>query len=139
MKKAFSAIIVSMLALSLFLSFNVNEASAAFTCSSTDVKCKAAKMYYGEQQYVASGSAYFNIGETILFEWDNDNPGIMQVNFSVRNSAGTRVSKELVAAGRIGSNFGTWTVTSSGYYYLFAACEGGNDTRCVGGGVIKKF
>lgn len=128
-----------MLAISLFFSVDVNPASAAFTCSSSDVKCKGARMYYGKQKYVSSGSAYFKQGETILFEWDNDEPGIMQVNFSVRNSAGKRVSAELVAPGRIGSNFGTWRVTSSGYYYLFAACEGGNDTRCVGGGTIKKF
>lgn len=62
----------------------------------------------------------------------------MQVGFRVYNSAGAPVFKEKVAT-REGNNYDYWTVTSSGYYYLFAACEGGNDTRCSGGGILKKW
>lgn len=61
----------------------------------------------------------------------------MQVDFGVYKS-GKLVSKRLVAPGRVGSNWGYYTVPTTGDYYLVARCEGGNDNRCAGGGSISK-
>lgn len=98
-------------------------------------------MYWGQQQYVASPSIYLYQGQTAYYEWGNDTSGLMQVSFAIYNSSGQRVSPELVATGSYsgGNNWGTWKVSSSGYYYLFAACEGGNDTRCVGSGLVENW
>lgn len=129
-------VILSVFTISLFFGFNITQTSAAYTCGSS-TKCKSAKMTYGKQQYVASGSIYFSKGDKLIYEWDNDSPGIMQVGFSVYNSSGVRVTTKLGATGRVGNNYGIWEVTKSGSYYLFAECEGGNDTRCQGGGTIR--
>ncbi|MES1047805.1 hypothetical protein FOA22_25590 [Heyndrickxia oleronia] len=138
MNKLKSFVIVLLLCLVGFTSGLNNSVQAAEVCTTVDEKCKSVRMYYGEAQYVASGQTYFNKGETIYYGWDNDPPGIMQVAFQIYNSAGAPVSRELVAV-REGNNYGFWTVTSSGYYYLFAACEGGNDRRCSGGGKFMKW
>jgi len=131
----FAALIV------IFMTSNlgVNKANAAgFYCTSSDNPCKDAQMYWGKQQFVATGSVYLYKGQLAYYEWGNDPSGLMQVSFAIYNSSGTRVSPEKVAAGSYsgGENYGTWTVSATGYYYLFAACEGGNDTRCVGSGKI---
>ncbi len=138
MKKKTGLILWCFLTFLSVFSFGINSAYAYTTCYSDDIKCRAVRMYYGQQQYAATGTAYFAKGETIYYAWDNDAPGIMQVGFRVYNSAGAPVSKELLAV-KEGGNWGYWTVTSSGYYYLFASCEGDNDTRCEGGGLLKKW
>lgn len=120
----------------------INKASAAGVyCDGYHSPCADAQMYWGQQQYVASGSIYLYRGQTAYYEWGNDNSGLMQVSFAIYNSSGQQVSPALVAAGSYsgGDNWDTWTVPSDGYYYLFAACEGGNDTRCVGSGLIEHF
>lgn len=136
MKKILKAIAFFLLCI-LFLNTGLNQAHAYYACSTNELKCADATLEYGQSQYVASASVYFNSGESISYSWENDAPGIMQVEFYV-SRAGQRASKPLYAT-RDGDNWGVYPVEWSGYYYLFAACEGGNDTRCQGGGKITKY
>lgn len=95
-------------------------------------------MTYGQNVAAYLSQLYLRAGETVKYDWENNPPGIMQVGFAVYKG-GSRVSKELLAVGRVGENFGFYTAPTSGYYYLGALCEGGNDRRCQGGGTIRKW
>ncbi len=122
----------------LSTTFGPSQASAyGVQCGPGDFKCADAE-FNNDGNYVSSKRIWFDKGETIYFEWENEEDGLMQVAFAVHNYHG-EVSDEKVATGKGGNNFGTYTVDFADYYHLFAACEGGNDTRCKGGGLIKKF
>lgn len=135
MKKKYIKILSSFLILVSFVfSIQLEKASAYYACSPGE-NCKGARMYYGQQVYAKSLNLYLYAGQRVKYDWDNDPAGLMQVDFGVYKD-GYLVSKRLVAA-RYGDNYGFYDVPSSGYYYLFARCEGGNDNRCEGGGTIS--
>ena len=128
---------MTFLALIVFsLAFDLPRADAAYSCGSLS-RCEDVTLKYGGAEYAASGTVYFTKGEQVSYSWDNDSPGIMQVEFYISKD-GKQVSSSLLAP-RYGNNFSTFLIPSNGYYYLFAACDGGNDDRCQGGGMIRKF
>lgn len=136
MKKIIKSITLFLVVI-LYFNTGLDQANAYYACGTYTIKCADVDMVYGESQYVASASVYFNYGEKIAYEWDNDSPGIQHVAFYVSRS-GVRASKALTAP-RDSNNWGVMDVTQAGWYYLFAACAGGDDTRCQGGGRISKY
>jgi hypothetical protein len=137
-KRLLGFLTIGLLTFALFFNTSVETARAYYTCGSDDVKCRSARMYYGQQTSVSTTAVYFYRGETIYYSWDNDPAGLFQVGFAVHNSSGKRVSTEKLAT-KNGDNYGTWPVAEPGYYHLVAKCEGGNDTRCEGGGKLMKW
>ncbi len=73
----------------------------------------------------------------MYFDWENDSPGKMQVVFYVTKDGKQVGSAKFAAA--LGNDYDYFSVKESGNYYLTAACEGGNDNRCQGGGTIRKW
>lgn len=138
MKKNLGYIGLAILVFSMVFTTGIDSAKAYYSCGSDDVRCRSVRMFYGQKTFVKTSQVYFYANESIYYSWDNDKPGIMQVGFSIYNAAGKRVSPEKVAV-REGDNYGIWPVPTSGYYYLLALCEGGNDTRCEGGGKLMKW
>ncbi|WPK13262.1 hypothetical protein R6U77_06185 [Lysinibacillus louembei] len=133
MKKILKFLTLSLLVICSFTA-NLPEAEAYFACAGTP-RCADAKLQYGQAMYASSSSVYFTQGETIYYSWENDKPGIMHVAFYI-SKGGVQVG-EMKFAAREGMDYGFYTVKESGYYYLTGACEGGNDTRCQGGGTIQ--
>lgn len=135
-KKILLKSLVLLFLVTLYFNTGVNQANAYYACGSTP-RCVDVDMVYGKSQYVASADIYFRVGEVVEYSWDNDSPGIMHVEFYIA-SEGKKMSTSKVAVSG-GNDFGTYTIPKTGYYYLFGACEGGDDTRCQGGGRLAKF
>lgn len=114
--------------------FQANQANAYFECSSGLSQCEDAKLTYGGNKTVVSKSVYFSKGQSIIFDWQNDSPGIHHVAFYVVR--GNEKVSETIYATSVGSNYDVITATESG---LYALCKGGEDNRCQGGGTIRRF
>lgn len=132
-KNLFKSVILVVLVIFCF-SIELPQANAAITCGSTP-RCAQTSLTYGGSQYAASASIYLSAGESVYIDWQNDSPGKMQVVFYA-TKAGKQVGPTKYAAA-LGHDYDYFKITESGYYYLTAACEGGNDTRCQGGGTIR--
>jgi hypothetical protein len=105
-------------------------------CYGGEPRCVDVTMTKG-YQYVASPSLYLYKGEYAHFDFQTNADSVHHVAFAVYNSAGTRVTSWKYASYAGGEDGGYFTVPSTGYYYLFAACKGGEATTCTGGGTLS--
>lgn len=87
-----------------------------------------------------------NTQHPLLFIYQKDKEQSMilklnlhQVAFTVYRDNGIKVAPWLYAGYNGGSNYSFFTAPVSGRYYLFAACKGGEDKRCAGGGTLKRW
>jgi len=136
MKSVYKFVAMSLLAISFF-GTNVKQADAYFYCSPNETRCASAFLNYGMDKEVSSKTVYFSKGETIQYEWQNVSPGIQHVAFAVYS--GTTKITPFAYAPSNGNESETYTAPHSGYYFLYALCQGGGDNRCEGGGRISPF
>lgn len=136
MKKYFKFLLLSFVLIFSF-NFQIDRANAAYSCDSSSVKCADATLSYGKTEHVFSSSVYYSKGEEIIYSWENDSPGIFHVAFYIVR--GNEKVSPTVYAPSLGDNYGTYPVSESGWYSLYALCNGGTDNRCQGGGRISKF
>lgn len=129
----------SVLLLGILVTTSSTQVQAAYACSPGETNCEDASFgKYNTKKTTSSNGVLFSKGSRAVYQWQNEPTGKMHVNFAIYNGKGTRISSMLAAAGGGGSDYGTWIIPESGLYYLMAACEGGNDTRCYGGGRLSK-
>lgn len=134
MKSIYKYVAILLLATSFF-GTNVKKADAYFYCSPNETRCASAFLNYGLHKEISSKSVYFSKGETIEYQWQNVSPGIQHVAFAVYS--GTTQITAYAYAPANGNEHKTYPAPSSGYYFLYALCQGGGDNRCEGGGRIS--
>jgi hypothetical protein len=135
--KKFSIVAIFMILFSVFNSFGENEAYAAFACDGAP-GCISLPLYKGET-YKASPSIYLKAGQTALIEFETNPDSVHHVAFAAYSNSGTQVTPWQYAGYAGGNDNYYWSVPTSGYYYLFAACKGGEASTCTGGGTIRSF
>lgn len=119
--------------------FSEETANAYFECSTTS-GCVDVYMKYNQGQYASSPSIYFSAGQSFKYDFETEPNSLFHVSVQViRQSDGKQIGSTIYATGAGGWDDGYSTAPTSGYYYLLASCKGGDDTRCEGGGTLKKW
>ncbi|KYC91360.1 hypothetical protein MXL46_21170 [Heyndrickxia sporothermodurans] len=117
-----------------------NTAGAAIISCSGNSRCVDISMKYGVAQYWSTPKIYFSKGEEFKYDFGTTNKSLFHVAFAVfRLSDGKQITPWSYAAGKGGIDYSYGDIPSTGYYYMMAACKGGDDTRCEGGGTLKKW
>jgi hypothetical protein len=114
-----------------------NTALAAYKCYASDTRCEDVTLPKG-YTYAASPYLYLYKGERAKVTFQTNSDSVHQVNFAAYSSGGSKVS-DWGYAGYAGGEDVVWfTAPSTGNYYIFAECAGGDYNNCTGGGTIEQ-
>lgn len=105
-----------------------------FNCSSPGQHCAGVILQNG--WYInGTDPTWFSMGQIVFFQFQNDINSVHHVAFWVDTIDKKRVTPTYYAPAKGGNNYGYFT-SQGGYYILKVACQGGEDDRCSGEGMI---
>ena len=106
-----------------------------FNCSSSGQHCGGVILQYG--WYInGTDPVYFSGGQTVVYQFETYVDSVHHVAFWVDTIDGKRVTPTYYTPAKGANIWKNIYDIKSGYYVLKAACQGGEDDRCTGVGMI---